>query len=71
MSCARGSSKPPTGYDNFPRLSLLQPQEIGAKVIGHGRYAIFQMAEVALPRELFGRILERIARLRSPDPAPC
>ena len=45
--------------------------KIGAKVIGHGRYAIFQMAEVAVPRELFGRILERIARLRLPDPAPC
>ena len=43
--------------------------KIGAKVIAHGRYAIFQMAEVAVPRELFGRILERIARLRPPDPA--
>jgi len=31
----------------------------------------FQMAEVAVPRELFGRILGRIARLRPPDPAPC
>jgi hypothetical protein len=45
--------------------------KIGAKIITHGRYAIFQMAEVAVPRELFGRILERIARLRLPDPAPC
>ncbi len=45
--------------------------KIGAKVIAHGRYAIFQMAEVAVPRELFGRILERIARLRPPDLAPC
>ena len=45
--------------------------KIGAKVIAHGRYAIFQMAEVAVARELFGRILERIARLRPPDPAPC
>jgi Transposase DDE domain group 1 len=45
--------------------------KIGAKVIGHGRYAIFQMAEVAVPRELFGRILDRIARLCPPDPAPC
>jgi len=40
-------------------------------VIGHGRYAIFQMPEVAVPRELFGHILERIARLRPPDPLPC
>jgi hypothetical protein len=45
--------------------------KIGAKVIAHGRYVIFQMAEVAVPRELFGRILARIARLRPPDPAPC
>src|SRR5439155_8388483 len=44
--------------------------KIGAKVIAHGRYLVFQMAEVAVPRELFGRILDRIARLRPPDPAP-
>ena len=42
-----------------------------AKVVAHGRYLVFQMAEVAVPRELFGRILDRIARLRPPDPAPC
>jgi hypothetical protein len=35
-----------------------------------GRHA-FQMAEVAVPRELFGRLLDRIARLRPPDLAPC
>jgi hypothetical protein len=34
--------------------------KIDAKVIGHGRYAIFRMAEVAAPRELFGRILEAV-----------
>jgi len=45
--------------------------KIGAKVISHGRYLVFQMAEVAVPRELFRGILERIARLRWPDPAPC
>lgn len=28
-----------------------------------------QMAEVAVPRELFGPILDRITRLRPPDPA--
>jgi hypothetical protein len=44
--------------------------KIGAKVIAHGRYAIFQMAEVAVPRALFGRLVDRIARL-PPDPAPC
>jgi hypothetical protein len=41
--------------------------KIGAKVVSHGRYLIFQMAEVTVPRELFGRILERIIRLRPPD----
>jgi Transposase DDE domain group 1 len=45
--------------------------KIGAKVIAHSRYAIFQMAEVAVPREPFGHLLDRIARLRPPDPAPC
>ena len=45
--------------------------KIGAKVIAHGRYFVFQMAEVAVPRELFGRILEQIARLRPPDLTPC
>ncbi len=40
--------------------------KIGAKVSAHGRYAIFQMAELAVPQELFGRILDRIARLRPP-----
>jgi hypothetical protein len=45
--------------------------KIGAMVIAHGRYAIFKTAEVTVPRELFGRILARIARLRPPDPAPC
>ena len=45
--------------------------KIGAKVIAHSRYAIFQMAEVAVPRELLGRIPDRIARLRPRDLAPC
>jgi len=61
--------------DEIERWSLTTLREkvvkIGAKVISHGRYLVFQMAEVAVPRELFGRILDRIARLRPPDPAPC
>ena len=31
--------------------------KIGAKVVSHGRYVTFQLAEVAVPRELFRRIL--------------
>jgi hypothetical protein len=45
--------------------------KIGAKVIAHGRYVIFQMAEVAVPCELFGRTLDCIARLRPPAVARC
>ncbi len=37
----------------------------------HGRYVTFQMAEVAVPRDLFAEILRLIAQLRAPpDPAP-
>jgi hypothetical protein len=43
--------------------------KIGAKVVRHGRYVIFQMAEVAVPRELFQEILRLIAELR-PQPPP-
>jgi hypothetical protein len=43
--------------------------EIGAKVASHGRYATFQMAEVAVPRQMFAEILALITRLRTP-PAP-
>ena len=45
--------------------------KIGAKVIVHARYTIFQMAEVAVPRGLFTRILANIADLRCRKPAPC
>ena len=45
--------------------------KIGAKGVSHGRYAIFQMAEIAVPRDLFRRILDRIAKLRPPGLAPC
>jgi IS1 family transposase len=45
--------------------------KIGAKVVRHGRYVIFQMAEVAVPKELFLEILRLIAELRpQPPPAP-
>ena len=45
--------------------------KIGAKIVSHGRYVIFQMAEVAVPKELFHEILRLIAELRpQPPPAP-
>ena len=43
--------------------------KIGAKVVSHGRYVTFQMAEVAVPRLTFAKILSLIARLRAP-PVP-
>jgi hypothetical protein len=43
--------------------------KIGAKVVSHGRYVTFQMAEVAVLRQMFKEILMLIARLRAP-PAP-
>ena len=45
--------------------------KIGAKVVSHGRYVAFQMAEVAIPRHMFQEILRLIAELRpQPPPAP-
>jgi hypothetical protein len=41
--------------------------KIGAKVVSHGRYVTFQMADV--PRQMFAEILSLIARLQAP-PAP-
>ena len=41
--------------------------KIGAKVVQHARHIIFQMAEVAVPKELFAQILHRVWTLA---PAP-
>ena len=68
---------------NFLRQAVLPPAvrhwtlttlrekliKIDAKVVRHSRKIVFQMAEVAVPRELFQTILERIGRLRSPASA--
>jgi hypothetical protein len=44
--------------------------KIGAKVVRHGRYVTFQLAEVAMPRSLFQKILGLINDLRRrPVPA--
>ena len=45
--------------------------KIGGKLVSHGRYVSFQMAEVAVSRTLFGEVLRLIAELRpQPPPAP-
>jgi hypothetical protein len=43
--------------------------KIGVKVVSRGRYVTFQMAEVAVLRQMFHDILRLIARLWAP-PAP-
>jgi hypothetical protein len=55
-------------------LSLTSLREklikIGAKVVSHGRYVTFQLAEVAVSPQMFAEILSLIARLRAlPAPA--
>ena len=55
-----------TVVTNRPPEKLIK---IGAKVVSHGRYVMFQMTEVAVPRQMFQEILLLIARLRAP-PAP-
>jgi hypothetical protein len=43
--------------------------KIGARIVHHGRYMVFQLAEVAVPRAVFAAILRRIERLREPPMA--
>ncbi|HEX6013357.1 MAG TPA: IS1380 family transposase, partial [Geminicoccaceae bacterium] len=52
-------------------LSTLRQKliKIGARIVRHGRYVVFQLAEVAVPRMLFAAILRRIDRLRGPPVA--
>ena len=57
--------------DGFWSLTTLREKlvKIGAKVVRHGRYVMFQLAEVAVLRELFRKILRLIDGLR-PAPSP-
>jgi Transposase DDE domain group 1 len=52
-------------------LSTLREKlvKIGARIVRHGRYLVFQLAEVAVPRTMFAAILCRIDRLRGPPVA--
>jgi hypothetical protein len=56
-----------TGVRVLWREKLLK---IGAKVTRHSKYVTFQLAEVAVPRQLFAAILKRIGRLAM-QPALC
>jgi hypothetical protein len=44
--------------------------KIGARILRHGRYVVFPLAEVAVPRALFAGFLRRIDRLRPRPPPP-
>ncbi len=59
----------PDGVEHWSMTTLREKLiKIGAKIVRHGRYVTFQMAEVAIPRALFADILRCIDRLR-PKPA--
>jgi hypothetical protein len=61
--------------DDIKKWSLTSLREklvkIGAKLVVHGRYMTFQLAEVTVPRDLFRRILQMIDELRSGRIARC
>jgi hypothetical protein len=56
----------PVGVKHWSLTTLREKLiKIGAKVVHHARSVVFQMAEVAVPREVFRLILARIRRLRA------
>ncbi len=60
----------PTDVEHWSLTTLRDKLvKIGAKVVSHGRSVSFQLAEVAVPRELFRKALSLIDDLR-PRPAP-
>jgi hypothetical protein len=71
----RGHRGRPHHQAQVERWSLTSLREkvvkIGAKVTSHARYTVFQMAEVAVPRDLFRRILAMIEDLRPRPIARC
>ena len=63
-----GGKALPKGVKHWSMTTLREKLiKIGAKVVAHSRYVVFQMAEVAIPRGLFRAILERNRRLRPPS----
>jgi hypothetical protein len=62
----------PDGIEKWSLTSLREELvKIGAKLVAHGRYMTFQMAEVVVPRDLFRSILQMIDRLRLERMARC
>ncbi len=79
--CAGGSgaTRPPTATLCFNAhckhwpcpTTQLEAVESVTKVVRHGRYVTFELAEVAVPRNLFREILRLIDDLRPRSPARC
>jgi hypothetical protein len=62
----------PDGIEKWSLTSLREKLvKIGAKLVVHGRYMTFQMAEVDVPRDLFRCILQMIDGLRPRRMARC
>ncbi len=60
----------PKGVEHWSLTTLREKLvKIGAKVVSRSRYVTFQMAEVAVPRDLFRKILRLIDDLHT-RPAP-
>jgi hypothetical protein len=61
ISCALATPEPIKDWS----LTTLKDKliKIGAKVVSHGRYVAFQMAEVAIPRQMFQEICAPEARV--------
>jgi len=55
---------PRTVKDWSLRSLQLKLIKLGGRVVHHARRIIFQLAEVAVPRELFTAVLERVNGLR-------
>ena len=65
------ASLPPLPFAVQWSLTTLREKlvKIGARIVRHSRYVVFQLAEVAVPRAVFAAILRRIDRLRGPPVA--
>ena len=61
----------PRGVSQWSMTTLREKLiKIGAKVVSHSRYTVFQLAEIAVPKKLFASILDRIRRLAPPGLVP-
>ncbi len=47
----------------------MSPSIVPEYVVSHAKYLVFQLAEVAVPRQLFATLVERIGWLRLACPS--